>query len=88
MAEEEERILTIPLRDVQRAPRTKRAPAAIKLIKEFVKQHMKAKEENVWIDPLVSEFLWSRGIKNPPRKIKVKVIKFEDELVEVSLPGD
>ncbi|MCJ2519343.1 MAG: 50S ribosomal protein L31e [Candidatus Thermoplasmatota archaeon] len=86
MAEEEERLLTIPLGKCWDMPRTKRVPGAIKIIKAFVKRHMRATEENVWIDPRVNEHIWSRGIQKPPRRIKVKVIRFEDELVEVSLP--
>ncbi len=79
-------MLTIPLGKCWDMPRTKRVPGAIKIIKAFVKRHMRATEDNVWIDPRVNEYIWSRGIQKPPRRIKVKVIKFEDELVEVSLP--
>ncbi len=79
-------MLTIPLGKCWDMPRTKRVPGAIKIIKAFVKRHMRATEENVWIDPRVNEHIWSRGIQKPPRRIKVKVIRFEDELVEVSLP--
>ncbi len=86
MAEEEERVLTVPLGRCWDMPRTKRVPGAVQIIKTYVKRHMHATEENVWIDPRVNEYLWSRGIQKPPRRIKLKVIKFEDELVEVSLP--
>ncbi len=88
MAEQEERILTIPLRVVRTVPRTQRAPRAIKAIREHVVRHLKAKTEDVWIDPQINERLWARGIEKPPHSIKVKVIKFEDELVEVSLPEE
>jgi len=88
MAEEEERIMTIPLRVVRTVPRTQRAPRAIKAIREHVVRHMKAKTEDVWIDPQINEQLWRRGIERPPHRIRVKVIKFEDELVEVSLPEE
>ncbi len=86
MAEEEERVVTVPLGECWNLPRTKRVPGAVRLIKDFVTRHMHAKEEDVWIDPKVNELLWSRGIQKPPRRITVRVIKFEDELVEVSLP--
>lgn len=88
MADQEERILTIPLRVVRTVPRGKRAPRAIKAIREHVVRHMKAKTEDVWIDPQINEQLWVRGIERPPHRIRVKVIKFEDELVEVSLPEE
>lgn len=86
MAEEEERILTVPLGKVWSLPRTKRVPGALKEIRRFVQRHMKAREENVWIDPRVNEVLWARGREKPPRRIQLRVIRFEDELVEVSLP--
>lgn len=86
MAEEDERVVTIPLSKAWTLPRTKRVPGAIRVIKDYVIRHMRSTEEDVWIDPRVNEFLWARGIQKPPRRIKVRVIKFEDELVEVSLP--
>ncbi|MEE9268101.1 MAG: 50S ribosomal protein L31e [Thermoplasmata archaeon] len=86
MADEEERVLTVPLRRAWDLPRTKRVPGAIKIIRTFVQRHMKAKAEDVWIDPRVNEALWARGIQKPPRRIRIKATKFEDDLVEVSLP--
>jgi large subunit ribosomal protein L31e len=86
--EEEERIFNIPLRKSQHVPRTKRAPRAIKEIRDYVVRHMKAKREDVWIDERVSQVVWRRGIQKPPKAIKVKVVRFEDELIEVSLPEE
>ncbi len=84
--EDEERIITVPLRKVQDVPRTKRAPKAIKIVKKHVARHMKADVEKVWIFKDLNEAIWARGREKPPNKIKVKAIKFEDGLVEVSLP--
>ena len=86
MPEEEERILTVPLRTCWTLPRTQRVPGALQAIRAFVQRHMQAREEDVWIDPRVNELLWARGREKPPRRLQVRVIKFEDELVEVSLP--
>lgn len=87
MVEEEiERIFTIPLRKIINVPRKKRAPRAVKAIREYVMRHMKAGPEDVWIDASVNEAVWARGIEKPPNKIRVRIIKFEDGLVEVSLP--
>lgn len=58
----------------------------MKAIKEYVMRHMKAGPEDIWIDARVNEAVWARGIEKPPNKIRVRVIKFEDGLVEVSLP--
>ncbi len=84
--EEEERILIVPLRGVLKVPRTKRAPKAMKLLKKHVARHMKADIDDVWIYWDLNEAIWARGIEKPPNKIKVKAVKFEDGLVEVSLP--
>ena len=90
MAEDmEERIITVPLRKVLDAPRTKRAPRAIKIIKSHIAQHMKMDEEDIWLDTPINEAIWKRGIENPPNKIKVKATKFKDQnLVEVTLPEE
>lgn len=85
---EEERIITVPLRVAMTAPGTKRAKRAVKAIKEHVMRHMKAKTEDIWIDPKINEAIWARGIRKPPKRIRVRAIKFEDELVEVSLPEE
>ena len=85
---------TIPLRDLLRTPRTKRAPKAIKLIREYVARHRKVDPEKVWIDREVNELIWSRGIEHPPNKITLKIAWVEglkddekDEYpVEVLLP--
>lgn len=90
MAEDmEERIIVVPLRKVLIAPRTKRAPRAIKLIRSHVARHMKINEDDVWLDTPINESIWKRGIENPPNKIKVKATKFKDQdLVEVTLPEE
>lgn len=95
MTEELERVFTIPLTITKQVPRTKRAPRAIKEIKEYVRQHMTDKnadkeerEKEVWIDYRVNELIWSKGIENPPSRVRVKAIRFEDGLIEVSLPEE
>ena len=81
-----ERIYTISFYPkLNSIPRTKRAPRAVRMIKEFVSRHMKS--DDVLIDPEVNEYIWSRGIKKPPRKISVRVIKSDDDVVEVYLVG-
>jgi large subunit ribosomal protein L31e len=81
-----ERIYTIPLYPkLNSIPRTKRAPRAVRLVKEFVERHMKS--DDILIDSSVNEYLWSRGIQKPPRKISVRVKKADDDIVEVYLVG-
>lgn len=88
MAEPEERILNIPLRDAKNTPASKRASKAMKIIREFVANNMDVPQEDVWIDSSTNETIWDKGIKKPPSKIKVKAIKFEDGIVEVSIPRE
>lgn len=85
MADDVERIMVVPLRKTKQAPRTRRANRAIKEIREFVARHMKTEEDKVWIDASVNEKIWQNGIRNPPSKITVKTVKFQDGLVEVTL---
>ncbi len=85
MADEVERIMVIPLRKTKQAPRTRRANRAVKEVREIVMRHMKVDSEHVWIDTNVNEKIWENGIRNPPCKITVKAVKFDDGLVEVSL---
>ncbi|MDI6917460.1 MAG: 50S ribosomal protein L31e [Thermoplasmatales archaeon] len=81
MAEEEERIYTIPLRTS--APRTKAASNTMKTIREYITRHMKP--DKIWIDPGLNESIWTRGIQKPPARVRVRAVKFEDGLVEISL---
>lgn len=79
----EERVYTIPLRDVWRAPRKRRAPRAVRFIKEFIARHMKAEAVKIAND--VNEKLWERGAEKPPRRIKVKAAKDKEGKVTVYL---
>ena len=82
---DEERIIIIPLRATKPAPRTKRAKRAVKEVRESIMRHMKVDEEHVWLDTAINEKLWENGIRNPPSKIAVRAVKFDDGLVEVTL---
>ncbi len=84
----DEKIMNITLKKTKMAPRTRRAKRAINEIRAHVVRHMKTTEENIWIDHRLNEAIWVNGIQNPPLHIKVKAVKFEDGLVEVSLPED
>jgi large subunit ribosomal protein L31e len=84
----DEKIMNITLRKTKAAPRSKRAKRAINEIREQVIRHMRAKEDNIWIDHRLNEAIWANGIQKPPLYITVKAVKFEDGLVEVSLPED
>ena len=84
--EELEREYVVPLRASQHAPsRRRRAGHALTTVRRFVSRHMKGREQDVWIDPRLNEFLWRRGIQHVPREVRVRAIRFEDGLIEVDL---
>jgi large subunit ribosomal protein L31e len=77
------RVYLVPLRVAFEAPPYRRAKIAVRLIKEFATRHMKATEVKIKVD--VNERLWARGIKKPPRRIKLEMERDEDGVVTVSL---
>ncbi|MEM2917911.1 MAG: 50S ribosomal protein L31e [Candidatus Altiarchaeota archaeon] len=76
---EDERVYMVPLGNAFQTPKTRRARKAINMIREFLKRHTKT--ENIKIDSSLNEKIWERGIKKPPRRIKVKVIKKDTETI-------
>lgn len=78
-----ERTYIVPLRKVKSVPRTKRAPRAIRFIREFLKKHMKS--EDIKLDSSINEKIWGRGIQKIPPKIKIKAVKEEDGTVKATL---
>ncbi|MCF7910693.1 50S ribosomal protein L31e [Candidatus Pacearchaeota archaeon] len=84
-----EREYVIPLRHkTQKVPRYKRANKAVKTIREFLVRHMRIRDRDlnkIKLDKYLNEFLWFRGIKKPPAKIKVKAKKNSEGIVTVEL---
>lgn len=80
---EMERIYTVPLGKAWIAQKYRRAEKAIFVLKQFTERHMKPTD--IIIDPSVNEAIWARGIKNPPRKIRVKMTKDNEGVVLVEL---
>ena len=74
-----ERIYTINLGKVLLSPKNQRAKRAINMIREFATKHMKS--ENVKIEEEVSHLIWTRGIRHPPRKIRVKITKDDGNII-------
>ena len=46
---------------------------------------MKPEAELVYISQEINERLWENGIKNPPRKIRIRAVKTVEGLVRVYL---
>jgi len=73
----EEKIYIIPLRkEWLKVPRWKRSRKAVRAVREYLIKHMKS--EDVKLGKYLNEFIWKRGMKKPPGKIKVKVSKDGD----------
>jgi large subunit ribosomal protein L31e len=86
MARGSESELTVPLRKAWNITRYKRSPRAIKLIRREVIRHLKVTaEEEVWIDPAVNEAIWARGIENPPRKIRLQIIRHDEPDIPIEV---
>jgi len=81
--EKQSRVYTINLSKVWLSPRIRRTKRAINMIREFAQHHMKS--EDVKIDQNLNMIMWKRGIRHPPRRIRVKMEKDEDDVVTVSL---
>lgn len=79
----EERIYTVPLGRAWIAPRYRRTEKAITVLRAFVERHMKP--TTIVIDTKVNEAIWSRGIRNPPRRIRVKLSKDDEGTVTIAL---
>lgn len=79
----DERIYIIPLAKARKGPRNKWAKKAIRYLREYINRHFKP--ESLIISQEVNERIWSRGIKKPPRKLKVRATKNIDGLVVVYL---
>ncbi len=80
----DERIYNVPLRKAYwTGSRLRRANRSVRILKEFVTRHMKPEE--LLIQPEVNELIWSRGMEKPPRRIRIRATKNDENLVRVYL---
>ena len=75
----EERIVTVPLRDVTKVPNHERAGEAMSIIREHLAKHFAVEEDEVRLDPSINDNVWSKGQKNPPRKVRVHAARFVED---------
>lgn len=80
------RVYTINLGKAWISPEHKRTDRVVNMIREFAEKHMKSNE--IKLDQDLNRQLWSRGKTNPPRKVRVKMVKEEGGTVTVSLYED
>jgi len=83
LSQELERVYTIPLGKVKLSQSQHRAVRAINMIKEFARHHMKV--ENIKIEEDLAKQIWARGVRRPPRKIRVRMSKTDEGFILVSL---
>ncbi len=81
----EERVYTVPFGRAWIAPRKKRSPKATRILRSFVKRHMKVDDDSIVISGEVNEKIWSRGIEKPPRKLRIRAVRDKEGIVTVNL---
>lgn len=74
----EERVITVPLRAVNAAPKHQRANRAMREIRDHLAQQFSVDQEAVRLDPSINEVVWARGQKKPPSKLRVRAARFQE----------
>ncbi|MGY5151852.1 MAG: 50S ribosomal protein L31e [Candidatus Nitrosopumilus sp. bin_6a] len=82
MSQELERVYTINLGKVKLSQSQHRAVRAINMIREFAQHHMKV--ETIKIEEELAHEVWAKGVRSPPRKVRVRMSKTEEGYVLVS----
>ena len=82
MSQELERVYTINLGKALISQSQHRAVRAVNMIKEFARHHMKTEE--VKIDEELAHIIWARGVRRPPRKIRVRMAKTDEGFILVT----
>jgi large subunit ribosomal protein L31e len=74
----DERVMTVPLRDVLAGSKGQRADKAMSLVRSHLAQHFNVEEAAVRLDPSINEAVWERGRSKPPKKLRVRAARFEE----------
>ncbi len=82
MSQELERVYTINLGKVLLSQSQHRAVRAINMIREFARHHMKV--ETIKIEEELAHQIWARGVRSPPRKVRVRMTKTDEGYILVS----
>ena len=75
----EERVITVPLRGVKAGANHEAADKAMKIVRGHLAKNFAVDEEAIRLDPSVSEAIWANGKSNPPRKLRVRAARFDEE---------
>jgi len=76
--DKKEMVYTIPFKRVYWGRRVNRAARAARYLRRFIARHFGVEPENVVLHPAVNEYIWSRGIEKPPRRITVRAVRDEE----------
>ena len=82
MSQDLERVYTINLGKVLLSQSQHRAVRAINMIKEFARHHMKV--EDIKIEEDLAHQIWAKGVRSPPRKVRVRMSRTDEGYVLVS----
>merc|ERR1739849_11630 len=55
----------------------KKAPKAVKAIRKFARENMLTKD--VRLDVKLNQFVWSQGIRNVPKRVRLRLRRKKDE---------
>ncbi len=55
----------------------KKAPKAVKAIKQLVAKMMRTAD--VRVDPKLNQFIWSQGVRNLPHRVRVRISRKKNE---------
>jgi large subunit ribosomal protein L31e len=55
----------------------KKAPKALKVIKQFAQKNMGT--QDVRVDVKLNQYVWSKGIRNVPKRIRVRLVRKRNE---------
>jgi large subunit ribosomal protein L31e len=75
----EERVVTVPLRDVRKVSAPDRADKAMSIIRDHLAQHFNVDGEAIRLDPSINEAVWEHGRQNPPSKLRVRSARFVED---------
>lgn len=84
MKSKSDAIYIIPLNRIYwGGSRRTRGKRAVRFIKEFIRRHFGA--ERVILDESISEYIFSRKIERPPRRIAVKISRIDEGIYKATL---
>ncbi|WP_224333246.1 50S ribosomal protein L31e [Haloprofundus halobius] len=75
----EERVVTVPLRGVKKVAVQKRADRAMSIIRQHLAKNFNVDEDAVRLEPSLNEAVWAEGRQNPPRKLRVRAARFDED---------